>query len=163
MEAVNAMLELAALQPGETLVDIGSGDGRVVLAAATKCPRLQQAVGVELDPALVALSRRRVQELSRSDPELALDARVQFVLDDFMDVELAQADVVVLFFLPHTEIARVLSEKLRPGTRVVTYVFRIAQWTPERTVETVPFMTERGMSRIFLYRVPSAPTATWQR
>lgn len=159
MEAVSAMLDLAGLQPGETLVDIGSGDGRVVITAATKCPDLKQAVGVELDPALVALSKRRVHELQQSDPALGIASRVAFVLDDFMNVQLAHVDVVVLFFLPHREIARVLQEKLRPGTRVVTYVFQIAQWTPERTVETVPFMTERGTSSIFLYRVPPSTIA----
>lgn len=157
MEAVDAMLELADLQPGETVVDIGSGDGRVVIAAATRYPEIRQAVGIELDPTLVALSLRRVAELNEVEPKLRLASRAHFILEDFTNVELGEVDVVVLFFLPHEDLARVLGEKLRAGTRVVTYVFQIAQWTPERSTETVPFMTSHGSSPVFLYRVPPDP------
>jgi precorrin-6B methylase 2 len=165
------MLQVAELQPGETLVDIGSGDGRVVIEAAVKCPGLKMARGVELDEALVRLARRRIDERAmqeeqrrREGPELdveeksneatALRQRVEIVHADFMQVDVSDADVVVLFFLPHEEVARVLQQKLRPGTRVVTYVFQLKQWEPEKVVSTVPFMTEKGSSSIYLYRVP---------
>ncbi|RLN89594.1 hypothetical protein BBJ28_00008508 [Nothophytophthora sp. Chile5] len=170
MEAVHAMLDVAELQPGETLVDVGSGDGRVVIEAAVQCPGLRKAIGVELDAALVGLSRRRVIERARQQedevsprPEQALEQEetrtpleqsVEIIHADFMAVDMRDADVVVLFFLPHEEIAHTLQQKLRPGTRVVTYVFQIAQWEPEQVVSTVPFMTERGSSSIYLYRVP---------
>ncbi|KAG7377319.1 hypothetical protein PHYPSEUDO_011849 [Phytophthora pseudosyringae] len=173
LEAVRAMLEVAGLQPGDTLVDIGSGDGRVVIEAAVQCPELKKARGVELDEALVRLSRRRVMDRAEQEEEqangrpehevrrdkscdtaTALRERVEIVHADFMELDMRDADVVVLFFLPHDEIARVLQEELRPGTRVVTYVFQIAQWQPEKVVPTVPFMTEKGSSWIYLYRVP---------
>ncbi|KAF4139774.1 Histone methylation protein DOT1 [Phytophthora infestans] len=176
LEAVNAILRVASLQPGETLVDIGSGDGRVVIEAAVQCPELKKALGVELDEALVKLSRRRIleraakeeneknerpeQEISREktlDPATSLREKVEIVHADFMEIDMKNADVVVLFFLPHKDISRMLQLKLRPGTRVVTYVFQIAQWKPEKVVPTVPFMTAKGSSSIFLYRVPNTP------
>ncbi|EEY61935.1 uncharacterized protein PITG_13908 [Phytophthora infestans T30-4] len=146
LEAVNAILRVASLQPGETLVDIGSGDGRVVIEAAVQCPELKKALGVELDEALVKLSR-----------PTSLREKVEIVHADFMEIDMRNADVVVLFFLPHKDISRMLQLKLRPGTRVVTYVFQIAQWKPEKVVPTVPFMTAKGSSSIFLYRVPNTP------
>ncbi|GMF24164.1 unnamed protein product [Phytophthora fragariaefolia] len=173
MEAVHAMLEVVGLQPGETLVDIGSGDGRVVIEAAVTCPELKKARGVELDEALVGLSRRRIieraAEMERGreeapeencrgekicDPVTALRERVEIVHADFMKVDMRDADAVILFFLPHEDTARTLQQKLRPGARVVTYVFQIAQWKPHKVVSTVPFMTDKGSSSIYLYRVP---------
>lgn len=168
------MLEVAGLQSGETLVDIGSGDGRVVIEAALRCPELRKARGVELDEALVGLSRRRIvdravkeeenvggggpeEECGRdksSNTATTLRERVEIVHGDFMEVDMRDADVVVLFFLPHEDIARTLQQKLRAGTRVVTYVFQIAQWKPHKVVPTVPFMTEKGSSSIYLYHVP---------
>ncbi|KAG1697121.1 hypothetical protein DVH05_017505 [Phytophthora capsici] len=145
LQAVHAMLQVADLQSGEVLVDVGSGDGRIVIEAAVRCPDIGKAVGIELDEALVRLSR-----------PTALRERVVIVYADFMEVDMIDADVVVMFFLPHDEIAELLQQKLRPGTRVITYVFQIAQWKPEKTIPTVPFMTEKGSSSIYLYRVPSS-------
>ncbi|KAK1945987.1 Protein-lysine N-methyltransferase [Phytophthora citrophthora] len=174
LQAVHAMLQVADLQCGEVLVDVGSGDGRIVIEAAVQCPELGKALGIELDEALVKLSRRRIFERAQfeekeknegperygmqeksSDTATALRKRVEIVHADFMEVDLSDADVVVLFFLPHEEIAHFLQQKLRPGTRVITYVFQIAQWKPKKIIRTVPFMTDKGSSSIYLYRVPS--------
>ncbi|KAL3666967.1 hypothetical protein V7S43_007914 [Phytophthora oleae] len=173
LQAVHAMLQVANLQAGEVLVDIGSGDGRVVIEAAAQCPDLGKALGIELDEALVRLSRRRIIDRAQheenvrnegperdekreksSDTATVLRERVEIVHADFMEIDMSDADVVVLFFLPHEEIAHLLQKKLCPGTRVVTYVFQIAQWKPEKIIPTVPFMTEKGSSSIYLYRVP---------
>uniref|UniRef100_K3WMC4 DOT1 domain-containing protein n=1 Tax=Globisporangium ultimum (strain ATCC 200006 / CBS 805.95 / DAOM BR144) TaxID=431595 RepID=K3WMC4_GLOUD len=148
MEAVERMLQLAALRPGETLLDIGSGDGRVVMCAATLCPSLKQAIGVEIDATLVALSRRRITDKQ-------LESRAVVVHDDWMNLRMNDVDVATLFFLPHRDIAAILKRKLRPGTRVITYVFQIKEWEPQRMESTVPFMTDHGESLIYLYRVPA--------
>lgn len=148
MEAVAKMLEVAALQPGETLLDIGSGDGRVVIAAALALPSLHRAVGVEIDAALVALSRRKVAEAQ-------LGTQVAILHDDWLRIDMVHVDVAILFFLPHDEIATMLQRKLRTGTRVITYVFQIREWAPERVEATVPFMTDHGQSLIYMYRVPA--------
>lgn len=149
IEAVAKMLELAAMQPEETLLDIGSGDGRVVISAVVAQPSLRRAVGVEIDAALVALSRRKVAEAQ-------LEKQVVILHDDWLRIDMAHVDVAILFFLPHDEIAAMLQHKLRPGTRVITYVFQIREWEPERVEATVPFMTDHGESLIYLYRVPHA-------
>lgn len=174
LEAVNAILEIAEIQPGETLLDVGSGDGRVVIEAAMRCPGLKKAFGVELDEALVGLSTRRIKERAKQEGSKSIESpeqnislmrslcaattlaeRVEIIHADFMDVNMKVADVVVLFFLPHEKVANILQEKLRPGTRVVTYVFQIAQWKPVKVISTVPFMTAKGSSFVYLYRVPS--------
>ena len=131
-------------------MDIGSGDGRVLIAAMQQYPQLQRAIGVEIDSALVALSQRRVaaQGLSQC---------VHIVHQDWMQLDMRHVDVVILFFLPHPDLAQLLQSKLKVGTRVVTYVFRIPQWAPIQQTTTAPFMTTKGSSPIFVYRVP--PTA----
>jgi tRNA A58 N-methylase Trm61 len=105
------------------------------------------AIGIEIDAALVALSRRKIQEQS-------LQQRAAIVHQDWLSVSMGSVDVVFLFFLPHQDIARLLQQKLRPGTRVITYVFQIQQWTPKQIVATVPFMTDHGQSFIYLYDLP---------
>ncbi|CEG42974.1 cyclopropane-fatty-acyl-phospholipid synthase [Plasmopara halstedii] len=179
LEAVYALLEVANLQPGETMLDIGSGDGRVVIEAAVQCLELKKARGVELDEALVGLSKRRILERANQEAMKSIGSheqdvkqnkisfaattlieRVEIVHADFMDVEMNDVDVVVLFFLPHEQLANALQTKLRPGTRVVTYVFQIAQWKPVKVISTVPFMTAKGSSPIYLYQVPDV---TWRQ
>lgn len=147
MDAVQRMLQVAGLQPGQTIVDIGSGDGRVVIEAASAYPAIKMAIGIEIDSALVALSRRKIQEQN-------LQQRAVIIHQDWLSVAMGSVDVVFLFFLPHEDIARLLQQKLRPGARVITYVFQIQQWTPKQIVSTVPFMTDHGQSFIYRYDLP---------
>jgi tRNA A58 N-methylase Trm61 len=145
------MIEIAQILPHETIVDIGSGDGRVLIGAASSVC-LKKAIGIEIDSTLVALSRRKIIESNLQD-------KIEIIHKDWLDVSLEKVDVVILFFLPHEKIASILTEKLLPGTRIVTYVFQISQWKPEKIIETVPFMTSKGNSTIYLYRVPELKTA----
>ena len=118
MPAVDAMLEIAQVGRDDVLYDLGSGDGRIVLAAAQKYGA--RAVGVEIDPALVAESRRTATERGVAD-------RVTFIEGDLFEVDLSPATVVTLYLSSriNERLVPKLRRELRPGTRVVSHDFDI--------------------------------------
>lgn len=121
------MLTLAGVRQDDVVYDLGSGDGRIVLAAS----RLYGARGVGID-----LDERRIaQAVRRARKEGVLD-RVTFRNEDIFTADISDATVVALFLWP--EVTRVLRSKLRrelqPGTRVVSYFWEIGDWVPEKEV-----------------------------
>jgi len=140
MPLVEAMLELAEVQSDDVVFDIGSGDGRIVIAAAELFRA--RAVGIEIDSDLVARSRKTVEEKGLSE-------QVRIVHANALDVDLSPADVVTLYLTPDgLRLLRPhLEATLRSGTRVVCRTFEIDGWTPER-------IERRENEPVFLYRVP---------
>ena len=140
---VEKMLDMAAVTPRDYVIDLGSGDGRNVIAAAK---RGASGLGVEFDPQLVALSRRRAAAEGVAE-------RAQFVEGDMFEADISRATVLALFLLPDN-LAQLKPrfERLRPGTRIVTNGYQIAGWEP-RAVGTaggdcLPWCTA------YLYVVP---------
>jgi predicted RNA methylase len=135
-----AMLDLAGARADDVVYDLGSGDGRLVILAAQR--RGAQGVGVELQPSLVALSRQSAIDAGVAD-------RVRFVEGDLRETDLAPATVVLLYL--STSLTRELTPKLlrelRPGARIVSHQFRLADRPPDRTV------TIEG-AELFLWTVP---------
>jgi SAM-dependent methyltransferase len=122
---VRAMVALAGLKPDERLFDLGSGDGRILIAAAARGAR---AEGWEINPVLVLASRLRIARAG-----LGNRARVHW--GNLWRAPVGEADVVTLFFV-HPYMARMeqfLRAKLRPGARVVSYGFRFPNWQPVRS------------------------------
>lgn len=119
------ILKIADVKPGEKFYDLGCGDGRLVRAAAGHGA---EAVGIELSPPLYLWCKmhgllRPVQGAS-------------YLLRNFFDVDLTDADIVYLFGTGNTlgeKITRKLEKELRPGTRIISYVFPIEGWTSEKT------------------------------
>lgn len=140
MRVVEEMLALAGVQPDETVFDIGSGDGRIVIAAAEQFGAF--GVGIEIDSGLVGRSRKTIEEKGLAD-------RVRILHANALDVDLSAADVVTLYLTdPGNEVLRPhLERTLRSGTRVVSHQFPFPTWTlaDRRTVEG---------RRIFLYVLP---------
>lgn len=132
-EAVALALDMAAVGPGDVLVDVGAGDGRVVIAAAARGAR---AVGVELSPFLFAVAALRVW-LARSR------GTVRF--GDALRADVSRATVLFLFLTPRTQprIVRALASRVRPGTRILTYAFPIVGWRPDREERTAAHGTVR--------------------
>jgi methylase of polypeptide subunit release factors len=143
----DAMLKLARVGPGDTVYDLGSGDGRIVILAAEKYGA--RAVGVEQDPALVQASRQSARERH-------VDDRVLFREGDFFTADISEATVVMLYLTP--SLNRLLEPKLRaelrPGTRIVSNQFPIGDWIPNETA--VP---ETG-TELLLWTVPRRPART---
>lgn len=124
---VEAMLTLAGVEPADRVFDLGSGDGRIVIAAAL---RGAHAVGVDLDP-------NRIREARASARSAGVEDRVEFREGDLLDADLDGATVVMLYLLPsvNARLMPLLLSELRPGTRVVSHAFDMGDWKPTRTLE----------------------------
>ncbi len=158
-ELVDTMLDMAAVQPGERLLDLGSGDGRVVITAAQ---RGLHAVGVELGAGLVTMSRERAAEAGVTD-------RTEFVQTDLFEYDFAGADVITFFLLPELTIRlRPVFFDLRPGTRIVsnTWDMRGTEedpeargWDPDETIVLDPCP---GFCSAHAWTVPAKVEGVWR-
>ncbi len=144
--AIARMLALAGVQAGDLVVDLGAGDGRVAIAAARDAGA--RALGIEFNPALVAVARC----LARVD---GVDGRVTFVEGDVFTTDFSGATVVMTYLLPEMNLClrpRLLA--MPPGTRIAAHRFAMADWPPD-TVE------QAGTHSVFLWTVPARVEATW--
>jgi ubiquinone/menaquinone biosynthesis C-methylase UbiE len=142
---VEKMLDLAKVSKDDFVVDLGSGDGRMVIAAAKRGAR---ALGVEYNPNMVKLARKLAQDAGVAD-------RATFVEGDMYEADISKATVLALFLLP--ENLRRLEPKfraLRPGTRIVVNTFGIPEWTAD-TNETIGEDCVSWCTAM-LYRIPPA-------
>jgi SAM-dependent methyltransferase len=148
---VEKMLDVAKVTPQDFVVDLGSGDGRNVIAAAK---RGAKALGVEYNPDMVELSKRNAAAAGVSD-------KASFVQGDMYAAEFSQATVLALFLLPDNLLK--LRDKfaaLTPGTRIVANTFGIEEWTADETLT----IADDCMSwcTVLLYFVPARVDGTWQ-
>lgn len=137
---VDAMLELAQVGPGDRLLDLGSGDGRIVITAARRFGI--SGLGIEIDPSLVELSRKNA--ISQGVAE-----RARFVVDDLMTTDLSRFNVITMYLLPDVNL--LLRPKLRSlpaGTRIVSHDWDMGDWLPERTVEVVAPDKRVGLRKV---------------
>ena len=143
-EVVDRMLELAEVSQGDLLYDLGSGDGRIVIAAARRYGA--RAVGFEIDPALVTDSQRNIKEAGM---EHLAEIREQ----DIRTVDFSPASVVTMYLYPgaNLRLRAALMRQLKPGSRVVSHDFSMGDWKPDR-VERVT--DSAGLLRtIYLWRI----------
>ena len=135
IEVVDRMLEFGAVNKGDILYDVGSGDGRIVIQAAKKYGA--KGVGIEMDRQLVELARGKAQQEG-------VDHLVEFRQGDALKADVSSASVVTLYMLPSfNEMLRpVLERQLKPGTRVVVHDYPIDGWKPVKW-EEMPLMDTR--------------------
>lgn len=127
-EVVAAMLKLAAVRPDDVIYDLGSGDGRIVIAAVRDFG-VRHGVGVDLDPHRVAEARTAAVKAGVAD-------RARFVQGDVFKFDFSPASVVTMYLSPRINrelLPRLLAE-LKPGTRIVSHSFLLGDWEPEQTV-----------------------------
>ncbi|MEW6612631.1 MAG: methyltransferase domain-containing protein [Pseudomonadota bacterium] len=127
-DVVDRMLQLAGVRKGDVVYDLGSGDGRIVIAAAKKYGA--RGVGVDIDP-------ERIEEARENARKAGVADRVKFVQQDLFDADIHEATVVTLYLLPNVNqrLRPKLLRELKPGTRVVSHSFDMGDWKPVRTVE----------------------------
>jgi SAM-dependent methyltransferase len=125
---VEAMLRLAGATRGDVIFDLGSGDGRIPIAAARAYG--VRGVGIELDGRMVELARRNARDAG-------IERLVEFRQEDLFLADLREATVVTLFLFPdlNRRLEPKLRAELRPGTRIVSHRFGIGDWPPDRTIE----------------------------
>jgi cyclopropane fatty-acyl-phospholipid synthase-like methyltransferase len=136
IEVVDRMLELAEVKKGDTIYDLGSGDGRIVIRAAKK--HGARGVGIEMDPTLIERARKSAQLEGVSH-------LVEFRVEDALTTDLSPATVVTLYMLPwFNEAMKPNFQKyLKPGARIVAHDFGIDGWPPVKT-EKLPDLEYRG-------------------
>ena len=143
-EVVTEMLRLAAVRASDVVYDLGSGDGRLVIAAARDFGA--RGVGIEIDPSLVAYSQEQARKAGVAD-------RVTFRADDLFEVNLADATVVALYlsYDMNLRLRPKLFRELRAGSRIVSHDFDMGDWAPSRTIR-VP--SRDRTSTVFLWVIP---------
>ncbi len=150
-EVVAEMLALAEVDKEDVVYDLGSGDGRIPIAAATEAGA--RGVGVELRPELVKRSRKAAEEAGVAD-------RVRFLKKDFFEVDISEATVVMLYLFPRTTVRLrpKLLEELEPGTRIVAYNYGIEGWPrdKEQPVEALSYGT------LYYWVVPANVSGSWE-
>jgi precorrin-6B methylase 2 len=141
---VDQMLQLGELKPGEKMWDLGSGDGRIVIAAARKYKA--DANGVELDEALYKQSVARIKTLG-----LAPTAHI--VLGDLLQQDYSAADLLTIYLLPVAieKVTPIFDRQLKKGARIVAHDFEFKQWTPAKILD-IDDDGEGRSHRLFLYR-----------
>jgi hypothetical protein len=154
---VDRMLAVAQVSAGDTVIDLGSGDGRIMITAAQR--HGARGFGVEIDPRLVQRSNEAARRLGVSD-------RVKFLRQDLFNTDFHEANVLTLYLLPDVNIAlrpKILAE-LKPGTRVVSHDYDMREWRPDaqETVsapdKTVGMLKE---STVYLWIVPARVEGEW--
>jgi len=156
-EVVVRMLELAGTGAEDLVADLGSGDGRIVIAAARRFGA--RGLGIELDRALVASSRENARRAGVGE-------RVKFVQGDVLTADFSKASVVTVYLLPQLidDLQPRFLATLKPGTRIVSHAFRMAGWRPDRT-DTLrlsgPHPGQGDESTLYLWIVPADVRGTW--
>ena len=157
-EVVERMLELAGTRADDLVVDLGSGDGRIVIMAARKFGA--RGLGIELDQRLVEKSRDNARAAGVAD-------RVTFVQGDVLTADISKASVVTVYLLPGLigQLQQRFTGDLRPGTRIVSHAFGMTGWAPDRSGTIRLSKAHRGQgdeSRLFLWIVPADVRGLWQ-
>ncbi len=123
-EVVEKMIELGAVKSGDLVYDLGSGDGRIVIAAAQTGAH---AIGFEIDGDLIKESRTNIQKAG-------VQARAEIRDQDLLTVDLSAATVVTMYLFPdvNLKLRPKLLTQLKPGSRVVSHAFDMGDWAPDK-------------------------------
>ena len=145
-ELVDKMLQMARITPDDFVIDLGSGDGRIAIAAAKKFGA--RSMGVEFNPNMVALSNREAQRQGVAD-------RVKFLNADIFQTDFSQATIITMYLLPDLNLKlqpKILDQK--PGTRVASHQFNMGDWQPDETANI-----DNRLAHLWI--VPAKAGGTW--
>lgn len=154
---VDTMLSMAKIGPKDYLIDLGSGDGRIVITAASK--HGASGFGVDLDTYLLKLANQNAQKAG-------VTGKVHFVEENLFNTDLSKATVISTYLLPEMNL-RLRSKimTLKPGTRLVAHDYHFGEWDPDEQRELVvpeKKVGEPGISYVFSYVVPARVPGKWQ-
>lgn len=154
---VERMLYLAQPKAGERLVDLGSGDGRIVIEAAKRFGA--RGLGVDNDPRLVTLARENAKRAG-------VEALTSFEMKDLFETNLRGVSVVTMYLLPEVNLKLLprFIDQLRPGARIVSHDYDLGAWPFDEMIELAlaeKMVGSQGRSRIFLWLVPADARGRW--
>ena len=145
-ETVDEMLNLANVGPGDYVIDLGSGDGRIVIAAGK---RGAFGHGVDIDP-------KRISEAVKNTAKAGVEDRVLFVEGNLFETDFSKATVITMYLLNsvNMKLRPHMLEKLRPGTRVVSYYFNMNEWEPDKQILI-------NNSDVYYWVIPAKVNGKW--
>jgi len=156
-DVVERMLQIAKVTPRDYVIDLGSGDGRIVITAARKFGA--RGFGVDLNPQRITESVENARKAGVSD-------KVAFYQRDLFETDLSEATVITMYLLPRVNLElRPRLLQLKPGTRLVSHDFSMEEWKPDThvTVESKDkYGGAGGRSEIYFWIVPAQVSGTWQ-
>jgi len=156
-EVVERMLEMAKVGPQDYLIDLGSGDGRIVVTAAKKFGT--RGFGVDLNPV-------RIKESVENAANAGVSDRVAFQQRNLFDTDLSEATVITMYLLPRVNLLlRPKLLALKPGTRIVSHDFDMDDWKPDEAVMLDvknKYGSTGGTSSVYFWTVPANAGGTWQ-
>ena len=155
---VERMLYLAQPKAGDRLIDLGSGDGRIVIEAAKRFGAT--GLGVDIDPRLVELARTNARRAN-------VEKLARFEVRDLFETDLHGVNVVTMYLLPEVNLELVprLVEQLKPGARIVSHDYDLGPWPFDEMIELAlaeKMVGPLGRSRVFLWVVPADARGKWQ-
>ncbi len=145
-ELVTRMLQLGGVGKNDYVIDLGAGDGKIVIAAAKEFGA--RGLGIEYNPDMVALAQRRAQQAGVAE-------RAKFEKADIFESDFSKADVITMYLLPQLNLKlRPTLMKLKPGTRLVTHAFTMGGWQPDET-------SRAAGASAYLWLVPANVSGQW--
>lgn len=147
---VDAMLKLAAPKTGEFIIDLGSGDGRIINTAVSRTPGLK-GFGVDIDP-------QRIKEANEGAAALKITDRVEFRQEDLFQTDFSKANVMTMYLLPdiNLQLREKIITTMAPGTRIVSHDFDMGEWGTEET-----FRVPGDDSFVYFWIVPANAAGAW--
>ena len=149
MNVVQAMLEVAEAGPGDTVIDLGCGDGRILTTAVEEF-NVDHAIGYELNRHLVETALKNIYDKN-------LEKKIEVVSGNFMEADLSPATIITMYLTTtgNAKLRPKFKEELKEGTRLISHDFPIMDWvmdTPDHEA------IKLGTHKLFIYRVPDAYT-----
>jgi len=147
---VERMLDLAHVQPSDYVIDLGAGDGRIVIAAAK---RGASAHGIDLDP-------QRIKEARQNASDAGVNNKVIFKQENIFDTDFSRASVITMYLLPtvNKKLRTKLLNKLEPGTRIVSHSFDMGEWKADKEVTV---SDGNRTHEIYYWVIPAKVTGSW--
>ncbi len=157
MEIVERMLRMAEVKPGDHVIDLGSGDGRIVIEAAKRFGA--RGLGVDIDPRLVKLATDNAKRAG-------VESLTRFEIQDLFETDLRGVSVVTMYLLPEVNLKLLprLVEQLKPGARIVSHDYDLGPWPFDEMIELAlaeKMVGPLGRSRVFLWVVPADARGRW--
>ncbi|HEX6983527.1 MAG TPA: class I SAM-dependent methyltransferase [Balneolaceae bacterium] len=149
---VEQMLDVANVNSSDYVIDLGSGDGRIVIAAAK---RGATGHGVDLDP-------QRIKEARANAAEANVDDQIMFMQKDLFETDFSRASVITMYLLPsvNKQLRPKLLEELEPGTRIVSHDFDMGDWKPDKQL-TVNNENGGGSHEVYFWVIPAKTSGNW--